>query len=168
MKAVEELDSDPERTTFTAIEFASRRKSVSWRPVRTGVATARMPLWLDPRPDARRERPSLSILMETRDGGATWNTNKISMFGRISQIRLEARGRGLGLIEFDDYFDFPSELFRLSGKVGRGRDESSGARISRLRISLQVPQHTRRDSNHRAQSSGARFRAKYGSRKAGI
>ena len=55
-------------------------------------------------------------------------------------------------------------MFRLSGKVEEG-DESSGARISRLRISLQVPQHTQRASNHRAQSSGARFRAKYGSRK---
>lgn len=119
VKAVEELDSDPERTTFTAIEFATPKVGImAARSNRR--RDSRMPLWLDPKPDARRERPSLSILMETRDGGATWNTSKISMFGRISKIRLEARGRGLGLIEFDDYFDFPSELFRLSGKVEEG------------------------------------------------
>ena len=38
VKAVEELDSDPERTTFTRSNLR-HRKSVSWRPVRTGVAT---------------------------------------------------------------------------------------------------------------------------------
>jgi photosynthesis system II assembly factor YCF48-like protein len=116
VKAVEELDSDPDRTTFSAIEFASPKVGImAARSNRR--RDSRIPLWLDPRPDARREKPSLSILMETRDGGDTWQTSKISMFGRISQISLDATARGLGLIEFDDYFDFPSELFKLGGKA---------------------------------------------------
>lgn len=117
VKAVEELDSDPERTVFHTIEFVSPK---------VGIMAARsnrrreyrIPLWLDPRPEIRRERPSLTILLETKDGGATWEANKVSMFGRISRIRFDANGRGLGLIEFDDYFEFPSELFNLNGKSG--------------------------------------------------
>jgi hypothetical protein len=116
VKAVEELDTDPDRTVFHTIEFVSPK---------VGIMAARsnrrrdyrIPLWLDPRPDFRREQPSLSILMETNDGGETWTTNKVSMFGRISRIRVGALGRGVGLIEFDDYFGFPSELFKLSGKT---------------------------------------------------
>jgi hypothetical protein len=63
--------------------------------------------------------------METSDGGETWTTNKVSLFGRISRIRFGPSGSGLGLIEFDDYFDFPSELFKL------GRNAEEPGRIFR-------------------------------------
>jgi hypothetical protein len=120
VKAVEELDSDPDRTVFSAIEFVSPKVGIiAGRSNRH--RNYRMPLWLDPHPNRRREQPSLSILMETRDGGATWETNKVSIFGRISRIRLDSKGRGLGLIEFDDYFDFPSELFKLGDPSATGR-----------------------------------------------
>jgi hypothetical protein len=119
-KAVEELDSDPDRTVFHAIEFVSPKIGIiAGRSNRH--RDYRIPLWLDPSPNARREQPSLSILMETRDGGATWVTNKVSIFGRISRIRFDSKGRGLGLIEFDDYFDYPSELFKLGGTSATGR-----------------------------------------------
>jgi hypothetical protein len=120
VKAVEELDSDPDRTVFHAIEFVSPKIGIiAGRSNRH--RDYRIPLWLDPSPNARREQPSLSILMETRDGGATWVTNKVSIFGRISRIRFDSKGRGLGLIEFDDYFDYPSELFKLGGTSATGR-----------------------------------------------
>jgi hypothetical protein len=117
--AVEELDTDSDRTVFHTIEFLSPKVGIM--AARSNLRREpRIPLWLDPRPETRRERPSLSVLMETNDGGATWTTSKVSMFGRISRIRFGGAGRGLGLIEFDDYFEYPSELFKLGRKADEG------------------------------------------------
>jgi hypothetical protein len=118
VKAAEALDMDADRTAFTAMEFPTPKVGMvtgrSNRPRR-----AEVPLWLDTEPERRRERPTLSVVLETKDGGATWLTNKVSMFGRISKIRMAPNRPGLALLEFDDYFDYPSELFSLDTRSGK-------------------------------------------------
>lgn len=73
----------------------------------------RLPLWMETRPQRRRQLPSLSVLLDTTDGGATWRASTSSMFGRISTISFRPDGSGLALVEFDEYFEFPSEIFRM-------------------------------------------------------
>jgi len=41
-----------------------------------------------------------------------------SMFGQITRARLSPEGWGLGLIEFSDAFDWPSEVMGLNWKTG--------------------------------------------------
>ena len=84
------------------------------------------------------------------------------MFGRISRIRFDANGRGLGLIEFDDYFEFPSELFNLMANPEIAV-VYSGVRTSRLRISLWDQRPMRRDSSLQDRCSGVRFQGRYAS-----
>jgi photosystem II stability/assembly factor-like uncharacterized protein len=110
IKAAEELESNPDRTSFTVIAPTGARTLLmvarSARP-----RFFRMPLWLDPEPQRRQEVPAYTVTLQTTDGGVTWTASKTSMFGRISAIRATPAGQGLLLVEFDDYFTFPSELY---------------------------------------------------------
>jgi photosystem II stability/assembly factor-like uncharacterized protein len=115
----EALTTSDERTSFQAIAFFSDT---------TGILCARsdppargeFPEWMYSEPEHQRERPTLSIMLETHDAGATWKTTTASMFGRISELAT-ARGLGtaLGLIVFDRFFEYPSEVYKLDLRSGK-------------------------------------------------
>src|SRR5258708_22124423 len=76
------------------------------------------PDWMDPQEAAsRREWPHLAIELETHDGGKNWSPSTSSIFGRITAARFSPQGWGLGLIEFSDTFEWPSEVY--SKEIGR-------------------------------------------------
>jgi Photosynthesis system II assembly factor YCF48 len=121
VKAVEKLSENPDRVVFDTIDFMNPKMGLVLGRLRK-ARDPRLPLWLDPHPETRREQPQLAYTVETRNGGATWVTNKVSIFGRISRTKLRPDGSGLILIEFDEYFEFPSELYHqdvLAGGKGR-------------------------------------------------
>jgi len=113
--------SDPETTVYGWITFASPRDGLitGWsRPPRRDEQR-RLPDWMEPeRAARRREWPTLSILVDTRDGGESWRPSVTSMFGQITRVRLTPDGRGLGLVEFSHSFDWFSEVFRLDWRTG--------------------------------------------------
>jgi hypothetical protein len=113
---VSALSMNADWTTFSAIDFVNGSTGViagrSRSPRRSDY-----PIWMDPDPKKRREWPSLGVLLQTTDGGTTWKENKVSLFGRISQLSLTPEW-GLLLLEFDDFFDYPSEVFSLSMSTG--------------------------------------------------
>jgi hypothetical protein len=78
----------------------------------------RAPDWMEP-DKARREWPGLTVTLETRDGGTHWTTGETSMFGQITALSLAADGRGLGLVEFFDKFEYPSEVYGLDWQTGK-------------------------------------------------
>ena len=47
------------------------------------------------------------------DGGAAWKCFTASLMGRMTRLRLAPSGGGLALIEFDESFEYPSEVYRL-------------------------------------------------------
>jgi photosystem II stability/assembly factor-like uncharacterized protein len=120
--AADEVKTTPEYTAYVWIVFADAQRGMivgNSRPPRRDEAK-QLPEWLDPeRAQRRRERPSLGIVLETRDGGSSWSSSVTSMFGQITRVRLAADGRGLALIEFTRPFDWPSEVFSLNWKGGR-------------------------------------------------
>jgi photosystem II stability/assembly factor-like uncharacterized protein len=115
-----EVRARRESTAFEWITFVSGRHGLlAGSSVPPRDLGSPLPDWMDPEShEARRQWPSLSILLETRDGGRNWKHSITSMFGRITRVRLAADGRGLGLIEFQDAFRWPSEVFRLDWKTG--------------------------------------------------
>ncbi len=121
--AAEQVSASPEFTTFSWITFVGGRFGVvagASLPPRRGAT--RFPDWMEPeRAAGRREWPALNILLETQDGGATWKASSTSMFGRITRVRLAPDGRGLGLIEFLNAFEWPSEVFELEWQSGKNR-----------------------------------------------
>jgi len=116
-----EPKTDPAHTVYTWIAFANAREGMilgASTPPR--AATSHLPDWMEPdRAQKRRQWPTLSLAIETRDGGATWRSSATSMFGQITRVRLTADRRGLALVEFRDSFEWPSEVHRLDTRSGK-------------------------------------------------
>jgi hypothetical protein len=110
--------STRDHTVYSSLAFADDRNGLiagSSRPPRQD--TRRLPDWMDP--SARpREWPATTILLDTRDGGATWRPTVTTMFGEVTHVRLAPDGRGLALVEFFNQFDWPSEVYRIDWRTG--------------------------------------------------
>lgn len=79
------------------------------------------PDWMDPEATFKhRERPHLALSIQTSDGGKTWKPSSSSTFGTITRVRFAAPGAGVGvgLVQYSEAFEFPSEVFRI-GPDGR-------------------------------------------------
>ena len=108
--AAEAVDSNPVYTSYNWIAFANSR---------AGMITGDS---LPPQPGPERPRqelPHLTIFLDTRDGGESWKASTVSMFGRVTKVLFRADGQGLGLIEFQAGFEYPSEVFRIDAKTGK-------------------------------------------------
>ena len=116
---MKEVQGDPTFTTFGEIAFSGKNGIVAgWNiPPRKGG-----PDWMEPEKAAeRRQVPNYSVMLQTKDAGTTWTKSEASLFGQITRLSLTPQGTGLGLIEFKDQFEFPSEVYRV--ELGSGRSE---------------------------------------------
>ncbi len=106
--------SDPDRSAYAWVEFANEKFGaiVGWHtPHRR---TADFPVWMEPESTKyRRQWPSLTLMLQTNNGGETWQGFTASLMGRMTRIRLAPTGAGLSLIEFDEGFDYPSEVYKM-------------------------------------------------------
>jgi photosystem II stability/assembly factor-like uncharacterized protein len=82
--------------------------------------SAQLPGWLAPdNVLERRETPHLSLTLQTFDGGKTWQSSSASTFGKITRARFAPPGKGIGLLEHAESFQYPSEVFSLSWPTGK-------------------------------------------------
>lgn len=110
----------PERSAYTAIAFAGSYGliSVFHEPRRPDESP--IPDWMDPSSAKRRRQwPSLTLLLQTLDGGQAWKASSSSILGKIGQVRLGPQGNGLVLIGFDRAFEVPSEVYRFDYTTGK-------------------------------------------------
>ena len=113
---LKEIPSDPATTTFGEITFSGQHGIISgWSmPARKGG-----PDWMEPERAAKQKQiPTYTAMLQTVDGGKTWTKSDSSMFGQATRISLTAQGTGLGLIEFRDEFEYPSEVYRINAHSG--------------------------------------------------
>ncbi len=107
-------------TTLGSIAFANPRDGLvtGWNTPGGGGEPA-VPDWADPEEARyRRDVPTLSIFLETRNGGKTWHPQAASLFGRMTRTSLRG-DKGLGLVEFSDKFEWPSEVYRVNLATGK-------------------------------------------------
>jgi hypothetical protein len=120
--AAAEPKTREEYTVYSWIEFVDARNGLISgfsRPPRRGEGTE-PPDWLNPeKATARREWPSVSITLDTHDGGKSWTASTASLFGQITRVRLSPWGVGLGVIGFSENFTWPSEVFQVNWKTGK-------------------------------------------------
>jgi hypothetical protein len=121
MKAVESIATSTPNTVFATLDFIGARYGIiagwSRSPRRF---PSRLPDWMDPEAALRRrEQPSTTIVVETRDGGVNWKPQVTSTFGRVSQVLMSPLGDALSLIEFDEAFEWPSEVFHIDMRTGK-------------------------------------------------
>ncbi|MEN6604700.1 MAG: YCF48-related protein, partial [Bryobacteraceae bacterium] len=121
LKVVEKVPTSTANTVFTAIDFLAGRFGIiaGWsRPPQRNAY--RLPEWMDPESALkRRELPASTVVLETRDSGSNWNSQVTSMFGRISLLRISRAASALSVFEFDDSFEYASEVFRVDLRTGK-------------------------------------------------
>jgi len=114
---LKEVEGNPVFTTFGEIAFSEGRGIISgWNipPSRGG------PAWMEAGAEPKhREVPHYSVLLETLDSGKKWIKSDASVFGQITRISLTPQGTGLGLVEFKDEFEYPSEVQKINLHTGR-------------------------------------------------
>jgi hypothetical protein len=77
------------------------------------------PRWMDPaRASLRRQTPSLTLVLETRDSGATWRSQTAPVFGVVESLHLSGMV-GLSVLEFQDTFEVPAEVYLLDLATGK-------------------------------------------------
>jgi photosystem II stability/assembly factor-like uncharacterized protein len=120
LEAALKPQTTPQYTAYSAVAFAGPELGVitGWSRPPRHESRRGLPEWMDPE-SARREWPAVSILLETRDGGAHWEAAETSMFGRITAVGVSPDGRGLTLVEFFDRFAYPSEVYRMDWRTGK-------------------------------------------------
>jgi hypothetical protein len=114
------LELTDENTTFEWMEFLSPQTGMlvgnSERPRKS-----RVPEWMDPEIEAnRRLVPTTTVLLETRDGGATWKPSVSSLFGRVVKVDLHMPW-SLSLFRYRGLFEFPSEVLEIELRTGKSR-----------------------------------------------
>lgn len=124
-KAIEktkEISSNPNHAHFSAIAMNKDIGIIggnSRAPRKDEDVT--FPDWMQPETAAkRREWPAVMILIETRDGGKTWNPSSNQIFGNLTQIRIKPEATGAAaLLEYFNNFEFPGELMWIDFRTGR-------------------------------------------------
>jgi len=82
--------------------------------------TQEFPAWMDPEEAlTRRETPHLSYTLVTKDGGKTWKSAAASLFGDVTRVRFGPHGLGVGLIEYTESFQYPSEAYKIEWTSGK-------------------------------------------------
>jgi hypothetical protein len=77
-----------------------------------------LPVWMEPeRAVKRREVPTLAIVLQTVNGGATWLNSTAPLFGTVTSVRLSG-DEGLAVFGFNDSFEWPSEVYRMDTTSG--------------------------------------------------
>jgi hypothetical protein len=117
----DEPKTNPAHTLFTWIAFANDRQGmILGASIPSRGDRGRLPDWMEPEmAQTRRQRPTLSLVLETRDGGASWRSTATSMFGQITRLRFAGDRRGLALVEFREFFEWPSEVHRIDSTTGK-------------------------------------------------
>jgi hypothetical protein len=104
---------DPRDVVFFGITFEDKLHgaiSGSWNPMQ--LAQERE--WLEMNPAKRPKLQMSALLLETGDGGKTWNPLEVRVQGKLTRLRLVDRSSFLLLVEYLGGTEIPSELFRLA------------------------------------------------------
>jgi hypothetical protein len=120
--AVEEAakpTGNPAFTAYTNIAFSGNKGLISGASVPPRRET--YPRWMDPaRASLRRQTPTLTLVLESRDGGATWRSQTTPVFGVVESLHLAGED-GLTVLQFQDTFDWPAEVYHLDLSSGRSQ-----------------------------------------------
>lgn len=113
--------ANPSFTAYTRIAFAGPKKGLivgGATPPRRDESTS-LPAWMDPQSAAtRRQVPTLTLLLQTVDGGTQWISSTAPLFGEVTSFHL-AGDEGLTVFGFSDSFEWPSEVYRLDLTTGK-------------------------------------------------
>jgi hypothetical protein len=113
--------SNPAYSLYTHLGFADAKHGLivgGYSPPRKD-ADADLPDWMEPEKAVRRRTvPTLTLEIETRDGGLTWMSSTAPLIGSLASLHV-SESVGLAVWGFADSFEWPSEVYSLNLITGR-------------------------------------------------
>ncbi len=112
----ERVDGERDTTAYTCLASAGRNL-VSIFGNTQALRRRRfspVPDWMDPEA-ARRDAqvPTLTIALDSSDGGKTFQTRRVSAFGQVHRVRTAPGGQGFILVKFGPHFPYGGEIYRF-------------------------------------------------------
>jgi hypothetical protein len=120
LAAAENVSTIAKETVFNCIAFLGDHGIIIGAEIPPQYE--RSPIWADPLGGRyRRERSKTAIVIETLDGGKTWNSNTTSIVGSPVKLQLHPGKYAILLVQYQNYYDVPSSIVRidLGGKTPR-------------------------------------------------
>lgn len=132
LKEAEDQPGDDKYSAYVWVDFANPKVGLitgtNNPPRRFGPM---FPDWLDPQATLRmRELPHLSYSLATVDGGATWKARAGSLLGQTSRFRLYPGGKGIGLIEYSELSEIPSEVYIIDWRTAKSTLAYKDAKVN--------------------------------------
>jgi len=120
VEEAEKPSSNPAYTAYTRIWFDRGKLGLivggSTPPRRDD---ARLPSWMEPEEAVkRRQVPTLTIMLQTVNGGEKWTATTAPLFGTVTSVRLSIPD-GLAVFGFNESFQWPSEVHHLDTVTGK-------------------------------------------------
>lgn len=113
------LSTSKDYTILKHIDFANPSNGMITGWSRVPKNREFLPDWMAPdRAMRQRDTPHVNFIIDTRDGGASWSAQEVSMFGEIVAAKISADGAGLGLVNFSNGFEYPAEVFYFGWPKG--------------------------------------------------
>jgi len=109
VKAAKEPTGNPDFSAYTQISFLNGQMGLiagsAIPPVRRGFNLM------------GRQVPTMTIQLQTNDGGVTWKPSSAPLLGEITGVELRG-SQGLLLFTYSRQFEVPSEVYRLNTRGG--------------------------------------------------
>ena len=102
----------PQDTVYECISFQGAHGIIAGNVTLPGSDDT--PLWMNPsQARIRRERQSTLVTLETMDGGANWEANTSSVYGKMSQLVMTKEDFSVALFEYHNYYTLPSRVYKM-------------------------------------------------------
>lgn len=112
LEAAARPSTNAQDTIYECIAFEGQHGVIAGSAKQAG--TDETPAWLDPsEASLHRERKSTLVVLETKDGGATWESSASAFYGRMSQVVMSKDGTALALFEYHNYYSLPSRVYKV-------------------------------------------------------
>ncbi len=119
LPAAKALESNPETSSYDVIAQHEKNLIIvgTSRPKRMDGGL--FPDWMEPeRASRRRQWPSLSLMLDSRNSGESWTASSASLFGRIQAVVLGDK-IGVSLLTFEESFEVASEVLQIDYITGK-------------------------------------------------
>jgi hypothetical protein len=132
VKEAEEEPGDPAYSAYVWVAFAGPKIGLiagANNPPRRFAPY--FPDWLDPEATFRmREVPHLTYSLVTLDGGESWRARSASLLGQTARFRVNAKGQGIGLMEYSELSNIPSEVYMIDWRTSGSKSVYKDPKIS--------------------------------------
>ena len=116
--AAERPATDREDTVYECISFDGQHGIIAGNVSQPGDDAE---VWINPA-EARlhKERQSKLVILETRDGGATWESYISVLYGKMSQLVMSKEGFAVAIFEYHNLYSLPSRVYKVKFRHQHG------------------------------------------------